>query len=828
MSQLTQFTGSGSSSPAIAPKGTITTQMPYAADALLESNGEYYVKTGTRVLGLSPAQCTNILAQTDDFMLPVSQTTLGSAQSSSYKYAQSFAYGNGVYLRGTPNGLIRSTDAISWTPVEISNAYTSTNANTSIVPFSKVVFGAGLFLTVVDTSGSSAVVPSAIVIASSTDGLSWTLSSVATHYSGEPLSGNSLNLPMAGLDFDGTNFWLSIQQYDSAGTTCYICSSKSTDGKTWTPVYKVANGSYFYAKWKVVVGNSNQMIIAPMAGPGVSGVVYTAYGTTSAATSYTQPFTEQFSQAKFLNNLFFVLRNVTSSTSALSTSPTGASWTSRTLPTATILYDITYGNSTYVAVGEGGRIFTSTDASTWTSQTSGTSEQLVSVEWDASLSLFICVGVTTIRTSSTGTTWSAATIPSGLGTRSSNIQVPGSCALLTKLNGTWFTTLGSSDHILTSTDGTTWVAPLIGGALSSTSVVIAGSTAVATTNSLFKLNTLMVACPAAGGLMIAPLSTNSWTAVVTPATGIFRAVSYGAGLYVAVGNGGIIYTSSDGITWTSRTSGTATDLTGIEWSGSEFIAISSTVAIRSTNGTTWASAGSNGGTYMCYSGDKFIVLSSNTTLRTSPTGVDWITNTITDLNNMRPFSAGAVIFGGSTGNAWIVTQNGNRIIGTNSVVDSATEINGTLYLTSNSVPGYWLVNGNNYTISSSTASAISDTTGNASAGHGYSITSFQSGRSGIKVGSNTYVISIGSSNVGASYGMSIFMGESSRLLGSAAVAFYNGANIWSADGAGINWASKAMACSLTTPQAIWASNSSVTPSTLSNYPLSIIGYRKIT
>ena len=37
---------------------------------------------------------------------------------------------------------------------------------------------------------------------------------------------------------------------------------------------------------------------------------------------------------------------------------------------------IIYGNSTFVAVGKSGTILTSSDATTWTSRTSGTSEHL--------------------------------------------------------------------------------------------------------------------------------------------------------------------------------------------------------------------------------------------------------------------------------------------------------------------------------------------------------------------------------------------------------------------------------------------------------------------
>ena len=44
--------------------------------------------------------------------------------------------------------------------------------------------------------------------------------------------------------------------------------------------------------------------------------------------------------------------------------------------------------------------------------------------------------------------------------------------------------------------------------------------------------------------------------------------------FVAVGNSGTLLTSSDGITWTSRTSGTTKSLNGITYANSKFIVVS--------------------------------------------------------------------------------------------------------------------------------------------------------------------------------------------------------------------------------------------------------------
>ena len=56
------------------------------------------------------------------------------------------------------------------------------------------------------------------------------------------------------------------------------------------------------------------------------------------------------------------------------TSSDATTWTSRTSGTSNKIKGITYGNSTFVAEGVSGTILTSSDATTWTSRTSGTTE----------------------------------------------------------------------------------------------------------------------------------------------------------------------------------------------------------------------------------------------------------------------------------------------------------------------------------------------------------------------------------------------------------------------------------------------------------------------
>jgi len=59
---------------------------------------------------------------------------------------------------------------------------------------------------------------------------------------------------------------------------------------------------------------------------------------------------------------------------------------------------------------------------------------------------------------------------------------------------------------------------------------------------------------------------------------------------VTVGDSGTILTSSDGTTWTSRTSGTGNKLLGVTYGNGTFVTVGSNGTIlTSSDGTTWTS-----------------------------------------------------------------------------------------------------------------------------------------------------------------------------------------------------------------------------------------------
>ena len=53
----------------------------------------------------------------------------------------------------------------------------------------------------------------------------------------------------------------------------------------------------------------------------------------------------------------------------------------------------------------------------------------------------------------------------------------------------------------------------------------------------------------------------------------FYAVTYGGGMFVAVGNAGTFLTSPDGVNWTRRESGTGQPLFGVTYGNGTFVAV---------------------------------------------------------------------------------------------------------------------------------------------------------------------------------------------------------------------------------------------------------------
>jgi hypothetical protein len=145
------------------------------------------------------------------------------------------------------------------------------------------------------------------------------------------------------------------------------------------------------------------------------------------------------SAVRFLNNRYVTFFNGT----YVRHSTNGADWTTRTLPTTSVVRQAAYGAGVWVMVGDAGTIITTTDFESFTPQTSGTTSALLSITFAASI--FVAVGSNgVILTSANGITWTARSS----GTTTALRRV--------KYSFNTFVAVGNAGTLVYSTDGITW------------------------------------------------------------------------------------------------------------------------------------------------------------------------------------------------------------------------------------------------------------------------------------------------------------------------------------------------------------------------------------
>ena len=125
----------------------------------------------------------------------------------------------------------------------------------------------------------------------------------------------------------------------------------------------------------------------------------------------------------------------------------------------------------------------------------------------------------------------------------------------------------------------------------------------------------------------------SWTERTSGTTNNLYGVTYGGGLLVVVGDNGTILTSSSGTSWTSRTSGITNNLYGVTYGGGLFVTVGDNGTIlTSSDGTTWTENGQNlrsnwgDAQYfkaVTYRNKLFVLGGRNGKIMNSPDGITW-------------------------------------------------------------------------------------------------------------------------------------------------------------------------------------------------------------
>jgi hypothetical protein len=279
----------------------------------------------------------------------------------------------------------------------------------------------------------------------STDGLTWTLDSIANHEWTSVIYSAELDLFVA----VGTNAAMS-----------------STDGLTWT------NRTITSSAWNDVVWSPELGIFLAVSTSTTASVVTSTNGTswtihTSALPSATNLRAVAWSPAL---GLFATARD---DNDVVFTSTNGISWTAHTttaFPSGSQMFGVIWVDdlSMFVAVGTGGAVHTSTDGVLWSTQIAPDGGWKA-IAWSPTLELLVVVSTDgTVMTSPNATSWTLRTCPVQQWTDviwSDSVERFIACSE----NGT--------NHIMTSEDGRTWTLRATPGTLQLESVVSAPDTA---------------------------------------------------------------------------------------------------------------------------------------------------------------------------------------------------------------------------------------------------------------------------------------------------------------------------------------------------------------
>lgn len=237
------------------------------------------------------------------------------------------------------------------------------------------------------------------------------------------------------------------------------------------------------------------------------------------------------------------------------------------LPTAEgNLYGVEYGKGLYIAVGDSGVIKTSVDGVNWEQRISGTERRLNNVIWNGSI--FIAVGEGVILTSEDGIKWIKqkegdqyyisdiawnGSILVGVGKR-----IGGTFQTYTSKDGVnWSASLTSNAYNSIIWDGNKFVAVAYSGAIATSVNGVSWTIVTTESDKLIDVASNGGRCVAVGydGIIKASYNENSWENIDTGVNYNFTSITYGNGLFVAVGFNGHIFTSKDGVLWEDKSYG---------------------------------------------------------------------------------------------------------------------------------------------------------------------------------------------------------------------------------------------------------------------------------
>jgi hypothetical protein len=253
----------------------------------------------------------------------------------------------------------------------------------------------------------------------------------------------------------GTRVYFDQNYYISGSAGAGSIHSTSTDLTTWTTY---TAGTTLAECVGIEYGNSLYVITYKS-----TGTADTVKTSTDAITWTSVTVLANINSLTFGNGIFVIGSN----TGGIRTSTNGSTWTSQTSGTSSNILSVGYGNNLYLYGGVSGILSTSTDGVTWSSRTSGTTEQINTLGYFNGLYLY-GGNAGTLSTSTDGVTWSS--VASGTTSNILSISYSNGVYMYSTTNGGFATSADAitwrrySSGITTSighlySDGTKTIAP---------------------------------------------------------------------------------------------------------------------------------------------------------------------------------------------------------------------------------------------------------------------------------------------------------------------------------------------------------------------------------
>lgn len=255
-------------------------------------------------------------------------------------------------------------------------------------------------------------------------------------------------------------------------------------------------------------------------------------------------------------------------------STNGLDWMACAQATRNNFRSITYNEDSYVAVGNKGKVVTSADGTNWAVRVSGTVNDLRAVA--GGLRRFVAVGQggATI-TSTNGIDWSTNT-------------VTGSDLFGITCSDDEFVSVGEGGAIFRSTNGSTWTAVRSPVSKQRLHGITRGPNLFVATGREMPEDPFARPIP----LVLTSPDGVAWTRQSVPFSNYLENVTFGNGLYVAVGSPAIILISSNGVNWTNTSprgiESVAAELDWVTVGNGTFIVVGyDGVVLTSRDGFNW-------------------------------------------------------------------------------------------------------------------------------------------------------------------------------------------------------------------------------------------------